>query len=108
MGYGLGGVLDYAPGRLYLSGPYHGSPISIIAVDSALVGPFDLGVIIIRSALKINPQTAQVSINSAGSDPIPHIIDGIPIHLRDIRVYISRPNLPSTRPTATPSLPPLP
>jgi hypothetical protein len=91
-GYGLGGVLTYAPGKLYLTGPYHGSPLSITAVDSALVGPFDLGVIIVRSALKINPQTAQVSIDSAGSDPIPHILDGIPLHLRDIRVYISRPN----------------
>ena len=91
-GYGLGGVLTYAPGKLYLTGPYHGSPISITAVDSALVGPFDLGVIIVRSALKINPQTAQVAIDSAGSDPIPHIIDGIPLHLRDIRVYISRPD----------------
>ncbi len=89
-GYGLGGVLDYAPGRLYLAGPYHGAPLSIVAIDSALVGPFDLGVIVIRSAIDVNPETAQVSLNSAGSDPIPHIRDGIPLHLRDIRVYISR------------------
>ncbi|MGA8745397.1 MAG: hypothetical protein WB507_06010 [Solirubrobacterales bacterium] len=90
VGYGLGGVLDYAPGRLYLAGPYHGAPLSIVAVDSALVGPFDLGVIVVRSAIDVNPQTAQVSLNSAGSDPIPHIRDGIPLHIRDIRVYISR------------------
>jgi hypothetical protein len=91
-GYGLGGVLTYAPGRLYLAGPYHGAPLSIAAVDSALVGPFDLGVIIVRSAIKVDPFTTQVSIDSTASDPIPHIIGGIPIHLRDIRVYISRPN----------------
>ena len=91
-GYGLGGVLTYAPGKLYLTGPYHGAPLSITAVDSALVGPFDLGVVIVRSAIKVDPTTAQVSIDSAASDPIPHIIGGIPIHLRDIRVYISRPN----------------
>jgi hypothetical protein len=90
-GYGLGGVLTYAPGKLYLTGPYHGAPLSITAVDSALVGPFDLGVVIVRSAIKVNPITAQVSIDSQASDPIPHIIGGIPIHLRDIRVYISRP-----------------
>jgi hypothetical protein len=90
-GYGLGGVLTYAPGRLYLTGPYHGAPLSITAVDSALVGPFDLGVIIVRSAIEIDPRTAQVSIDSAASDPIPHIREGIPLHLRDIRVYISRP-----------------
>jgi hypothetical protein len=89
-GYGLGGVLTYAPGKLYLTGPYHGAPLSITAVDSALVGPFDLGVILVRSAIKVDPFTAQVSIDSQASDPIPHIIGGIPLHLRDIRVYISR------------------
>jgi hypothetical protein len=61
-------------------------------VDSALVGPFDLGVIIVRSAIKVDPFTTQVSIDSEGSDPIPHIIGGVPIHLRDIRVFISRPD----------------
>ena len=89
-GYGLGPVLTYAPGRLYLAGPFHGSTFSVVAIDAATVGPFDLGTVIVRSAIEVDPQTAQVSIDSAGSDPIPHIIDGIPIHLRDIRVYISR------------------
>jgi hypothetical protein len=90
-GYGLGPVLAYAPGGLYLAGPYKGSPLSIVAIDSATVGPFDLGVIVVRSAIRVNPHSAQVSIDSTDSDPIPHIIDGIPLHLRDIRVYISRP-----------------
>jgi hypothetical protein len=90
-GYGVGGVLTYAPGNLYLAGPYHGSTFSVVAIDSALVGPFDLGVVIVRSAIQVDPENAQVEIDSAGSDPIPHIIDGIPIHLRDIRVYIDRP-----------------
>ena len=91
-GYGLGSVLAYAPGGLYLAGPYHGAPLSIVAVDSATVGPFDLVVVIVRSAIRIDPKTAQVIIDSAGSDPIPHILDGIPLHLRDIRIYIDRPN----------------
>jgi hypothetical protein len=91
-GYGLGDALAYAPGKLYLAGPYHGSPLSVVAVDSATVGPFDLGVIIVRSAIRIDPRTAQVSIDSAGSDPIPHIVKGIPLHLRDIRVFIDRPD----------------
>jgi hypothetical protein len=87
----VGSVLTYAPGNLYLAGPYHGSTFSVVAVDSALVGPFDLGVVIVRSAIHVDPANAQVSIDSAGSDPIPHIIDGIPIHLRDVRIYIDRP-----------------
>jgi hypothetical protein len=91
-GYGLGSVLAYAPGNLYLAGPYRGSSFSVVAIDSALVGPFDLGVVIVRSAIRIDPQTAQASIDATGTDPIPHIIDGIPIHLKDVRAYIDRPN----------------
>jgi hypothetical protein len=92
-GYGLGPVLTYAPGKLYLAGPYRGSDFSIVAIDSALVGPFDLGVVIVRSAIRIDPVTTQASIDATGTDPIPHIIKGIPIHLKDIRAYIDRPSL---------------
>lgn len=91
-GYGVGSVLAYAPGNLYLAGPYRGSAFSVVAIDSALVGPFDMGVVIVRSAVRIDPVTAQASIDATGTDPIPHIIDGIPIHLRDIRAYIDRPS----------------
>jgi len=90
-GYGVGTALTYAPGNLYLAGPYHGSTFSVVAIDSALVGPFDLGVVIVRSAIHVDPTSAQVAIDSGGSDPIPHIVDGIPIHLRDVRIYIDRP-----------------
>lgn len=91
-GYGVGSVLAYAPGNLYLAGPYRGSSFSVVAIDSALVGPFDLGTVIVRSAVRIDPLTTQASIDASGTDPIPHILDGIPIHLRDVRVYIDRPN----------------
>ncbi|HET7485867.1 MAG TPA: hypothetical protein VFJ64_10905 [Solirubrobacterales bacterium] len=90
-GYGVGTVPTYAPGNLYLAGPYRGSQLSVVAIDSALVGPFDLGVVIVRSAIRIDPTTAQATIDATGTDPIPHIIEGIPIHLRDVRIYIDRP-----------------
>jgi hypothetical protein len=91
-GYGVGQTLSYAPGTLYLAGPYHGSPLSVVAIDSAKVGPFDLGTVVIRSAVRVNRQSAQVAIDSAGSDPIPHILAGFPLRLRDIRIYIDKPN----------------
>jgi hypothetical protein len=90
-GYGLGPVLSYAPGNLYLAGPYNGSNFSVVAIDAALVGPFDLGTVIVRSAIRVDRSTGQVSIDATGTDPIPHIIDGIPVHLRDVRAYIDRP-----------------
>ncbi len=91
-GAGVGPSLTYAPGKIYLAGPYHGSALSIAAITAAKVGPFDLGTVIVRQALKINPETAEVFIDSTNSDPIPHIIQGFPVHLRDIRAYVDRPN----------------
>jgi hypothetical protein len=90
-GYGTGTTLAWAPGGLYLAGPYHGAPLSVVAIDAALVGPFDLGVVVVRQAVRVDPRSAQVSLDAAGSDPIPHILDGIPLHLRDIRVNVDRP-----------------
>jgi hypothetical protein len=91
VGSGIGPSLTYVPGKLYLAGRYHGSPLSIVAITAAQVGPFDLGTVVVREALKINPETAEVFIDASGSDPIPHIIQGIPVHLRDIRAYADRP-----------------
>jgi hypothetical protein len=90
VGAGVGKTLAENPGKIYLAGPYHGAPLSIVSITSAKVGPFDLGTVVIRFALDINPTTAQVEISGAQSDPIPHILHGIVVHVRDIRVYIDR------------------
>ena len=90
-GSGVGDVLVYVPGKIYLAGPYHGSAMSVVAITAAKAGPFDLGTVIVREALEINPETAEVFVDATGSDPIPHIIQGIPVHLRDIRAYVDRP-----------------
>jgi hypothetical protein len=89
---GVGSVLAQTPGKIYLAGPYHGAPLSIVSITSATVGPFDLGTVVIRFALDINPITAQVEVSGAQSDAIPHIIEGIVVHVRDIRVYMNRPD----------------
>jgi hypothetical protein len=90
VGAGVGTLQAQAPGKVYLAGPYNGSAVSVVAITSALVGPFDLGTVVVREGFKVNPDTGEVFIDAAGSDPIPHIIDGIPIHLRDVRIYIDR------------------
>jgi hypothetical protein len=56
-----------------------------------VVGPFDIGTVVVRLAIKVNPETGEVFLDSTGSDPIPHIVKGIPVHLRDIRAYTDRP-----------------
>ncbi len=92
VGGGVGSGLAYAPGKIYLAGPYHGSNLSIVAITAGKVGPFDLGTVVVREALKIDPETAEAFIDATGSDPIPHIIKGIPVHLRDIRAYVDKPS----------------
>jgi hypothetical protein len=78
-----------ARGRMYLAGPYNGAPLSLVTVTPALAGPYDYGVVVVQVALHVNPLTAQVS---AVSGQIPHIIGGVPIRMRSIRVDIDRPN----------------
>jgi hypothetical protein len=91
-GSGVGASLVYVPGKVYLAGPFNGAPLSIVAITAAKVGPFDLGTVVVREALKIDPETAEVFVDPTGSDPLPHIIQGIEVHLRDIRVYVDRPD----------------
>ncbi|MFZ1153381.1 MAG: hypothetical protein WAN93_00605, partial [Solirubrobacteraceae bacterium] len=40
VGTGVGAVLAYVPGKIYLAGPFRGAPFSLVAVTSAVVGPF--------------------------------------------------------------------
>ena len=90
-GAGVGSQLTYVPGALYLAGPYHGDPISAVSITPALAGPFDAGVVVVREALRLNPLTHVGEVNGSASDPIPHILKGIPLNLRDLRVYADRP-----------------
>lgn len=102
-GYGIGSALTYSEGKVYLAGPYNGAPLSLVTVNPATIGPFDLGTIVIRSAFQIDERTAQLRIDSSASDPIPHILDGVVLHLRDIRVYVDRPEFTHNPSSCEPS-----
>ncbi len=90
-GAGVGSALTYVPGSLYLAGPYNGDPLSVVSVTPALAGPFDAGTVVVRFALTLNPISAEVEVDGSASDPIPHILRGIPLNVRDLRVYADRP-----------------
>jgi hypothetical protein len=91
-GAGVGSALTYVKGYVYLAGPYKGAPLSVIAITPAVAGPFDAGTVVVRLGLDLDPKTAEVSVDGAASDPIPHIIKGIVLKLRDLRVSVDRPN----------------
>lgn len=77
-----------APTAVYLAGPYQGAPYSLVVKVPAQAGPFDLGTVVVRNALRVDPTTTQVT---AESDPLPQILEGIPIAYRDVRVEVNRP-----------------
>jgi len=76
------------PTAIYLGGPYQGAPTSIVAVVPRQAGPFDFGDEVVRSAIYVDPVTAQAT---AKTDPLPQIIEGIPISYRAVHVEIDRP-----------------
>lgn len=93
---GAGPTPFHTSGRLYLAGPYKNAPLSVVAITPAVAGPFDLGAVVVRAALFIDPVTAQGRIVS---DPLPQIIDGIPLDVRSISTQIARPSF-SLNPTS--------
>ena len=92
-GAGAGPALTFVEGQIYLAGPFGGDPLSIAVITPAVAGPFDAGTVVTRVALTLNPVTAEVEVDGAASDPIPHLLKGIPLKLRDLRVFVDRPNL---------------
>jgi hypothetical protein len=78
----------YVHGHAYLAGPYGGAPLSLVLVTPAVAGPFDLGTVLLRAALRIDPRTAQLTI---AADPFPTIVHGIPLEIRSIAVDVDRP-----------------
>jgi hypothetical protein len=87
-GAGAGPAPYNAPGTAYLTGPYKGAPLSLAIITPAVAGPFDLGNVVVRTALRVDPETARVS---AVSDPLPTILQGIPLDVRSVAVSLDRP-----------------
>jgi hypothetical protein len=90
------GAPVYVSGRAYLAGPYKGAPLSLVIITPALTGPFDLGTVVVRSALYVNETTAQATVKS---DPLPQSLQGIPLDIRSIAVKVDRPEF-SLNPTS--------
>ena len=79
----------HAVGKIYLSGPFQGAPLSLAAITPALAGPYDYGTVVVRVGIHIDPTDAHVI---ADSETVPEIIGGIPLRLREIEVNIDRSN----------------
>ncbi len=97
---GVGADPLVVPGKVYLAGPYKGAPFSLAFVIPALAGPFDLGTVVVRATISVDPTDAHVTVNA---DPFPTILQGIPIHLRSASVRIDRPDFTFNPTSCTPT-----
>ena len=73
---------------IYLTGPYKGAPFGLSIVTPVLAGPFNLGTVVTRAKIEVDPTTAQITITTG---PLPQIVKGVPTDLRSINAVIDRP-----------------
>jgi hypothetical protein len=83
----------YVPGNVFLTGPYGGAPFGLDIVARAKAGPFDLGNVVVRARISIDPHTTQITVtpDSGGQFAIPTILKGIPLDMRLANITIDRP-----------------
>ena len=78
-----------APTAAYLAGPYKGAPYSVVSVVPAQAGPFDLGLVVNRAGIFVDPETALATIKT---DPLPQMLEGVPVTYRTLHVEVDRKN----------------
>jgi hypothetical protein len=76
-------------GKAFMTGPYKGAPFGASIVVPAVAGPFDLGLVTVRAAIFVDKHDATVRVVS---DPLPTILQGIPLDVRDVRVNVDKPD----------------
>jgi hypothetical protein len=76
-------------GSVYLTKSYKGAPFGLSIVTNAVAGPFNLGLVVVRARIDVNPETSVLTITS---DPLPQIVFGVPLRLQRVTVNIDRPN----------------
>lgn len=89
VGSGAGAHPLFLSGPVYLTGPYNGGAYGLATVIPAIAGPYNLGTVVVRQSLRIDPNDAHVT---AVSDPFPTILDGVPLRIKTINLALDRPN----------------
>ena len=77
------------PGQVFLEGRYGDAPFSLRVVVPAKAGPFDLGEVVVRQKIYVDPIDAHVTVVS---DPVPTIVKGVPVRLQRLDVSVDKPN----------------
>jgi hypothetical protein len=89
VGSGSGSHPLFLSGPVYLTGPYNGGAYGLATVVPAIAGPYNLGTVVVRQSLRIDPNDAHVT---AVSDPFPTILGGVPLRIKTVNLSLDRPN----------------
>jgi hypothetical protein len=81
-------------GEVFITEGYKGAPYGLSIVNPAVAGPYNLGKVIVRAKIEVDPVTAALTITTDTTGPykIPTILDGIPLQIQHVNVSIDRPN----------------
>jgi len=87
-------------GRAYLTGPYKGAPFGLTFVVPAQGGPYNLGNVVVRAAISVDLRTSALTITS---NPLPTILQGVPLQVRSVTVNVNRPEFMFNPTSCTPT-----
>jgi hypothetical protein len=76
-------------GSVYLTTGYRGAPFGLSIATDAVAGPFNLGLVVVRARIDVDPETSELTVTS---DPLPQIVFGVPLRLKQVTVNIDRPD----------------
>ncbi|HEY5287034.1 MAG TPA: hypothetical protein VIJ50_08010, partial [Solirubrobacteraceae bacterium] len=76
-------------GSVYLTSSYKGAPFGLSIVTHAVAGPFDLGLVVVRARIDVDPESSTLTVTS---DPLPQLVFGVPLRLQRVTVDIARPD----------------
>jgi hypothetical protein len=82
-------------GPVFLTGPYNGAPYGLSIPVLVEAGPFNLGTVVTRAMITVDPHTARVTVSTppAGTaGALPTIVGGVPVRLKTIKVEVNRPS----------------
>jgi hypothetical protein len=100
VGAGSGTHPFFLGGNIYLTGPYKGAPFGVSVVVPAVAGPYNLGNVIVRASINVDPTDAHVIVTT---DPLPQILSGVPTRLRTVSVTLDRPGFMFNPTNCTPT-----
>jgi hypothetical protein len=84
----------------FLTGPYRKAPYGLALIFKARLGPFDMGTLVVRGTLRIDPGTGQVKV---ATDPFPRSIEGVALRFQRIGLDIDRPGFMRNPTSCAPS-----